>query len=188
MESLPPAANAERLTEALRKCGVIPRGRVCNVAPISSVKKMRSHTHRLRLDYEGPAEDAPNSVILKMGHLDSAGRPSYANRHEIAFYRDVAPGLPERLVSRCFEAVEATDTSAWHQLLEDLTESHFIATEWPLPPTLEQYQSIIRALARFHAAWWDHQRLGVSPRELARSRKLGPNSAKSGGSTRALRR
>jgi len=36
---------------------------------ISSLKKLRSHTLRLRLDYEGPAEDAPSTVILKMGHL-----------------------------------------------------------------------------------------------------------------------
>ena len=63
-----------------------------------------------------------------MGHLDSADRSPYANRHEIAFYRNVAPALPGRLVPRCFEAVEVTDTSAWHLLLEDLTDLHFIAT------------------------------------------------------------
>jgi hypothetical protein len=51
-------------------------------------------------------------MILKMGHLDSAGRSPYTNRHEIAFYRTVAPALPGRLVPYCFEAVEATDTSA----------------------------------------------------------------------------
>jgi hypothetical protein len=97
-----------------------------------------------------------------MGHLDSAGRSSYANRHEIAFYRDIAPALPERLVPRCFETVEATDTSPWHLLLEDLTDSHFIATEWPLPPTTEQCETMVRAQARVHAAWWDDPRLGVS--------------------------
>ena len=97
-----------------------------------------------------------------MGHLDGAGRWPYANRHEIEFYRNVAPALPGRLVPRCFEAVEATDTSPWHLLLEDLTGSHFIATEWPLPPTLEQCQSIVRAQARFHAALWDNPRLGAS--------------------------
>jgi len=130
--------------------------------PISSLKKARSNALRLRLNYEGPAGDAPRSVILKIGHLDSAGRSSYANRHEIAFYRHVAPALPERLVPRCFEAVEATDASPWHLLLEDLTDSHFIATEWPLPPTLEQCERIVQAQARFHAAWWNHPRLGVS--------------------------
>jgi thiamine kinase-like enzyme len=161
-ESLPPVANAEHLTDALRKCGVLAHGRICNVTEMSSFPKLRSLTRRLRLDYEGSAADAPNSLILKMGHLDSAGRSSYANRHEIAFYRDVAPATPQRLLPRCFEAVEATDTSAWHLLLEDLTDSHFIATEWPLPPTTEQYESIVQAQAGFHAAWWDEPHLGAS--------------------------
>lgn len=161
-DALPPAAGAKHLTEALRKSGALGDGRVCNVVAMGSFVKQRSHTRRLRLDYEGPAEDAPCSVILKMGHLDSDGRSSYANAHEIAFYRDVAPALPERVVPRCFQAVEATETSAWHLLLEDLTDSHFIAAEWPLPPTLRQCESIVQAWARFHAAWWDDPRLGVS--------------------------
>jgi hypothetical protein len=129
---------------------------------MTSLTKQRSHTFRLRLDYDGPVGAAPGSVILKMGHLDSAGRSPYTNRHEVAFYRNAAPALPDRLVPRCFEAVEATDTSAWHLLLEDLTDSHFIATEWPLPPTLEQCESIVQAQARLHAASWDNPRLGVS--------------------------
>ena len=161
-ESLPRAAEAEHLTKAFRRSGVLAHGRIRNVAVESSLAKLRSLTLRLRLEYEGPAGAAPNSVILKMGHLDSAGRSSYANRDEIAFYRDIAPALPERLVPRCFETVEATDTSAWHLLLEDLTDSHFIATEWPLPPTTEQCETMVRAQARVHAAWWDDPRLGVS--------------------------
>ena len=161
-DALPLLANAERLTEALRRSGVLGAGRVCNVAVMSSFPKLRSHTFRLSLGYEGPTANAPATLILKSGHLDGAGPPSYANRREIAFYLDVAPALPERLVPRCFEAVAATDTSAWHLLLEDLTESHFIATEWPLPPTLAQCDDIVEALARIHAAWWDDPRLGVS--------------------------
>ena len=160
--ALPPAANADRLTTALRGCGVLGAARVGNVAVTASFPKLRSLSRRLRLDYEGPAADAPASVILKMGHLGGAGRVPYANRNEIAFYRDIAPGLPGRLVPRCFEAVGATDTSPWHLLLEDLTDSHFIATEWPLPPTFGQCESMVRALAGIHAAWWDHPRLGVS--------------------------
>jgi hypothetical protein len=161
-DALPPAANAEHLTEVLRKSGALGKARVCNVAVADSFVKLRSHTFRLRLDYEGSAEDAPRSVILKMGRLDGASRSSYANAHEIAFYRDVAPALPARVVPRCFEAVDATDNSAWHLLLEDLTDSHFIATEWPLPPTLTQCESTVQAWARFHAAWWDDPRLGRS--------------------------
>lgn len=161
-DALPPAADAEHLTEVLRKAGALGAARVCNAAEAGSFVKLRSHTRRLRLEYEGMAGDAPRSVILKMGHVDDASRSSYANAHEIAFYRDIAPALPARVVPRCFEAVEATYASAWHLLLEDLTDSHFIATEWPLPPTLTQCESIVQAWARFHAAWWDDPRLGVS--------------------------
>jgi Ecdysteroid kinase-like family len=161
LESLPPAATAEHLTEALCRSGALRAGRVSGVTIVSSFPKLRSHTFLLRLDYEGAVGSAPPSLILKMGHLDNAGRPSYANRREIEFYRDVAPHLPERLVPYCFEAVESTSSSRWHLLLEDLTDSHFIATEWPLPPTLEQCESIIQALAHFHAAWWDNALLGA---------------------------
>jgi hypothetical protein len=161
MESLPATATPESLTEALRRSGVLGGGRVRDAAVMNSSRKFRSHTFRLRLDYDERAADAPVSVILKMGHLNSDGRSAYANSREIAFYRDVA-GLYSGLAPRCFQIAEATDTAVWRLLLEDLTDSHFIATEWPLPPTLQQCESIVRALARFHAAWWDDPRLGVS--------------------------
>ena len=80
----------------------------------------------------------------------------------------VAGLCPGRLVPHCFQIVEATATAAWQLLLEDLTDSHFIATEWPLPPTVQQCELIVRALARFHAAWWDNPRLGVLGGTLAR--------------------
>jgi hypothetical protein len=162
MESLPPTVTPECLTAALRRSGVLGRGRIRDATVMNSLRKLRSHTFQLRLDYDERVADAPASVILKMGHLDSDGRPFYANRHEIAFYRDVAGLCRGRLAPHCFQIVEATATAAWQLLLEDLTDSHFIATEWPLPPTLEQCELIVRALARFHAAWWDNPRLGVS--------------------------
>lgn len=161
-DPLPRAADAERLTEALRRSGAVGPVHVDSVAVIGSLKKLRSLTLRLRLDYEAPVGNAPSSVIFKTGHLDCTGHPSNTNDREIAFYRFIAPALPARLVPRCFEVVEGTGTTAWHLLLEDLTDSHFIATAWPLPPSLEQCESIVRAWARFHAAWWDDPRLGVS--------------------------
>ena len=70
--------------------------------------------------------------------------------------------MSKGLVPRCFEAHWDSDTNAWHLLLEDLTDTHVVATTWPLPPTTEQCEQILRALARLHAEWWDHPRLGVS--------------------------
>ena len=160
-KSIPEAAKAEHLTEALRQAGALGSGSVCDVDVESLIEKLRSHTFRVRLGYEGPAANSPTSVVLKMGHLDSSGRPSYANRRELAFYRDVAPALPERLVPRCFATAEVTETSPWHLLLEDLTASHFIATEHPLPPSFLQCQSIVQAWGQLHATLWDDPRLGV---------------------------
>jgi Ecdysteroid kinase-like family len=161
-ETIPTAAEAGHLTEVLRGCGALGAARIGDVAVVNSIVKQRSHTRRLRLSYGGPAGTAPESLILKMGHLDSAGLPAYANRREIAFYRDIAPSLPVGVVPRCFEAAESTGNTPWHLLLEDLTDTHFVATEHPLPPSQAQCESIMVAWAKFHAAWWDDPRLGTS--------------------------
>jgi hypothetical protein len=158
--SLPPAASAEHLTAALRKSGALGDGSVREVTVESSRDTLVSHITRLRLNYDGSAPDAPRSVILKVAHAAWADKLWMAGRHETAFYAEVAPLMPAGLVPRCFEASCNEDTRAWHLLLEDLTDTHFIGTPWPLPPTLGQCEQIMRARARFHAAWWDDPRLG----------------------------
>jgi hypothetical protein len=160
---LPAAADAVRLTDVFRASGVLGAASVSHVAAMAApFKKLRSHTFRLSLTYEGEAAGAPSSIILKMGHLDEAGRTAYRNVNEIAFYRDVAPALPKGRVLHCFEAVAATDDRTWHLLLEDLTDTHFVATEWPLPPMMTHCEEMVRTLALVHAAWWDDPRLGVT--------------------------
>ena len=70
--------------------------------------------------------------------------------------------MAPNVIPYCYEAYRNAETSGWHLLLEDLTESHAVATQWPLPPTRQQCESIVRAHARLHAFWWDDPRLGVS--------------------------
>jgi len=45
---------------------------------------------------------------------------------------------------------------------EDLTATHELIGEWPLPPPIDRWRAVVAAHARFHAAWWDHECLGVS--------------------------
>ena len=80
---------------------------------------------------------------------------------EVEFYEAVAPRVPPGIVPRCYDAAREPATNAFHLLLEDLTETHVVVREWPLPPTLDQCELIIDAYARFHAAWWGDPRLGV---------------------------
>ena len=156
------AIKAEQLTDALRRSGALGDGRVCNVVVESSRATLLSNIIRLRLKYDGAAPHAPNSVILKTALPERIGGLWNAGRQEVAFYTQVAAVMSAHLVPRCFEAVWDTDTKAWHLLLEDLTDSHVIATTWPLPPTMEQCENIVHARARLHAEWWDDPRLGAS--------------------------
>ena len=149
-------STANHLTEVLRRAGVLGGSRVTDVTVESSRPTIISQITRLRLAFQGPAHDAPLSVILKTEHADRVG----SGRQEVAFYHDVAAAMSARLTPFCFEAHADPATNTWHLLLEDLTDSHSIATEWPLPPSLPQCEAIVHALARFHAAWWDDSRLG----------------------------
>lgn len=155
------AIKAEHLTDALRRSGALGDGRVCNVVVESSRATLLSNIIRLRLTYDGDASHAPNSVILKTALPERIGGLWNAGRQEVAFYTQVAAVMSGRLVPRCFEAVWDTDTKAWHLLLEDLTDSHVIATTWPLPPPMDQCETIVHARARFHAEWWDDPRLAL---------------------------
>ncbi len=160
-EPLPIAASTEHLTDAFRRAGLLGDGRVTDVVVESSRDTILSRMIRLRLSSQG-ASDAPKTVILKTGLPKRAGGTWNAGRQEVAFYTQVAAATSALLVPRCFDANWDSDTNAWHILLEDLSESHVLATQWPLPPTMAQCETILRARAQFHAAWWDDSRLGVS--------------------------
>ena len=116
----------------------------------------------MRLTYNGPAAALPGSLIVKTGLPERQESEWTQGSHEIAFYNDVAPSLPEGLVPRCFAACRADTTTPHYLVLEDLTDTHTVATEWPLPPTEAQSRTILTALGRLHAALWDDPRLGVS--------------------------
>ena len=161
-EPLHAAADAAHLTDVLRRCGVLDDARVRDVTVERSWPTILSRITRLRLTYEGEAPDTPRSLILKTA-LPERMAPSWTGgRQEVAFYTEVAPASPVRLVPRCFDAQWDATTNGWHLLLEDLADTHMTATGWPVAPTMADCERIVAARARFHAAWWDDPRLGVS--------------------------
>lgn len=159
LEHTPRAADAKHLTEALRRSGVLGKGQVRDAVVESSRTTLLSRIIRLRLSYEG-ATNAPSTLILKTGLPGRASDMLHSGHREVEFYTQVAAATSAGVVPRCFEAFCDQDTKDWHLILEDLTDSHVIGTTWPLPPTTEQCESIISALARLHAEWWDDPRLG----------------------------
>lgn len=157
---LPAVVEPALLTTALRKSGALDRGAVREVKVLHQRDTLVSHIIRLGLRYVGESDGAPQSLFLKTAHTNFAKTLSNAGRHEVAFYTKIAPKMPAQVVPRCFGGSFDEESLAWHLLLEDLTDSHTIATQWPLPPRREQATAIVTALARMHAAWWDHASLG----------------------------
>ncbi len=137
-------------------------GRVVSVEAEAPRDQLLSRIVRLRLAYEGAAVKAPRSLILKIGLPgDANDGPFVHGVNEVAFYAKVAPAMPAGLVPRCFDSAWQAETRQWHLLLEDLSDTHEMATPWPLPPDEKMCGRMVQTLARFHAAWWDDPRLGV---------------------------
>jgi len=152
----------ESLTMALKRAGALGDGRVCSVAADNARSTVLSRIVRLRVSYEGEADGAPATLILKTGLPERMTGEWSGGRREVEFYREIAAATPPGVLPRCFEAEWDETTHRWRLLLEDLGESHQIVTTWPLPPTRADCEPILTAWARFHAHWWDDPRLGRS--------------------------
>ncbi len=161
MIAVPPEAAPERLTAILRRAGVLERGEVIDVAVEMSRDTLVSRITRLRLTYGSAADAGPSHVFFKAQRDGLDPRWNEFGPKEVNFYSLVAVATPGELLPRCYEAI-AEPAGPWHLMLEDLTASHEPVGEWPLPPPTERWHAIVAAHARFHAAWWDHERLGVS--------------------------
>src|SRR5713101_5612368 len=156
-DSIPDAATPEHLTDVLRRAGVLSAGKITSVSVDSSRQMILSTVMRLRLEVEGTPGATPLSLFFKRRRPDSPIDAEAIGRAEVDFYSRVAPLTPGGLLPLCFEAAME---GGWHPLIEDLSDSHDIVSQWPLPPTVEQVDRILGAHARFHAFWWDHPALG----------------------------
>lgn len=128
----------------------------------SSRTTLLSNVARLRLEYSPDADvRLPARLFLKASRPDPNPELAASGLKEVAFYQTVAPRMPPGIVARCYDLARDPETRIFHLLLEDLAETHFVVTEWPLPPTREQCERIIETYARFHATWWNEPRLGT---------------------------
>jgi hypothetical protein len=149
----------DQLTERLRVRGALPFGRVTAVHAGERRTTILSTIVSLHLEYSANApSEAPTRLLLKAtrGGLD-AGLRSVGER-EVAFYSQASPLMPGGPFPRCYDAEYSS--GRFHLLLEDLSETHMVLTEWPLPPNIEACERIVDTWATFHAFWWRHPSLG----------------------------
>jgi hypothetical protein len=159
----------EWLTRVLQRKGVLPHGQVTAVQkkPLRTTISITSTLARFAVSY---SDDAPPSVpthlFLKISKSDfEAALSARVGKNEVEFYTTVVDAMNDPATVHCYDAVYAPATGQSHVLLEDLSETHF-QTEWPLPPTQQHCETVMEGLARLHACWWEHPRLGTEIGQL----------------------
>jgi Ser/Thr protein kinase RdoA (MazF antagonist) len=150
------------LTGVLRRRGFLPSGHVTRVTAHSSRTLFVSIVSNLSVEYSRDAgRDSPARLFLKLSNPETAhDAPREEPPEEIAFYESIAPATPDAPVPRCYDAAYSRATGRSHLLLEDLSETHHHPPV-PLPPTPAECERAVDCLARFHAHWWEHPRLGA---------------------------
>jgi len=108
-----------------------------------------SHIVRFRVEYESQDSDLPTGFLLK---LSKAGAPPELGDREVNFYRHLSARIPEATV-RCFRADFDKDSGESTILLEDMG-GEYREERWPLPPSLEETEAAVTALASVHGGWW----------------------------------
>ena len=157
----PEALTAEWLTEALHAGGAIQRARVTSFEwqPLGEGAGVIGSLVRLSLTYDLAEGDAPDTLVCKF-HSSTPEIRSLAEwwglyQREVCFYRDVAAGigLP---TPRCYYG-DWAEGGRCVVLLEDMAPAE--SGGWHRDDQVERAEIAIRAIARLHAAWWEHPRL-----------------------------
>ena len=151
-------ATPEWLTETLRRSGALEAGHVLAVDH-QSVPGRASKFLKLQYSPDAPA-DAPKRLFLKLTDTDIRLGVPGLGKVEPEFYNAVADSNANLPLVRCYDAVYSAEKGCNHLLLDDLSETHIAVRASQLPPTIEQCEQIVDALAQIHAYWWDHPRLG----------------------------
>lgn len=150
------------LTLLLHGKGYLADGSVSAVQ-VSATAAFNSVVARLELTYTKGAV-GPGALILKL-NSDAEGR------EEVAFYNLAVETVNDgsSVLVPCLESVFDAETGASHLLLLDVSETHeetvareaLLGLNGVLPET--RLFGVIDALARFHAAWWNHPLLDKDP-------------------------
>lgn len=160
----PEAITADWLTRALADAGAYrggngPRARAVEVVDAHSGTTGRA---RIRVTWEAAA-GLPSALFVKLPPTDPTSRAMVLEtgmgRREARFYRRLAGEVPVRTPAAHLSAWNE-DGSRYVMLLEDLADAgcRFPGAGESEPDLLAIARSLVRGLARLHAAYWDTPR------------------------------
>ncbi|MEE8338293.1 MAG: phosphotransferase, partial [Dehalococcoidia bacterium] len=158
----PEGVTAQWLTDALRRSPSLEGVAVAAVRweQIAVGEGFAGQLARIAVTYEGDAGSAPATLIGKFASPHEETRAlldlSGGYEREVRFYRELAQdaGLP---TARCYHAAYDGDAGTCVMLLEDLSPAE--TGDQVAGATLEESRFVVVELARFHARWWNDERL-----------------------------
>jgi Ecdysteroid kinase-like family len=157
----PEQVTAAYVSEAVRAAGELLRGSAERVEHTPPWRGGSSLVYPLRITYspDAPAA-APRRLVLKVPRPDVAAPVTARNaRQEFGFYARLAPQMPAVPTVRCYAGAHEPARGAYHVVLADLSATHAPPRD-NVPPAEPLCAAAVRSLARLHAHWWQHPRLG----------------------------
>ena len=82
------------------------------------------------------------------------------SKNEIEFYQFLQNEKLLFPIPHCHFAAYDEQTNQTILILEDYSDTHGYLTEWPIPPEIDDCKYAITALAKCHAQFWNHPKLG----------------------------
>lgn len=151
------------LSHWLRRSGNLPAGAVVSMRVELETETTTSQLMFLTVTYSSDApSDLPRHLVIKTPLM----RPSVpGGSAELQFYRLLAPVMGTPPLVRCFAAIDEGDSNPATLVLEDLRATHD-HPPWPLPPSVNQCEAALDALAKIHAQWWEAPALGNTVGEI----------------------
>ena len=149
------------LTEALRSTD-IPLNAIITSLCIEPIEELScaGQLARLHLRFGQPQPTLPNTLVAKLHAPDESlrakTRPFTPDKCEILFYQQLAREIPLRIPHCYFSAMNVTD-GKYVRILEDLTPAK--VGDQIRGSTAEETALALRAIAGFHAHWWQNEKL-----------------------------
>ena len=156
----PEEVTVDWMTAALQDAGLLRKSRVTSlsVEPVGS-QGLIGHVARIRLNYDRAEHHQVLSLIAKFPHSNPEMRKGLQSMYqrEIDFYKYLGAAAAISLPGSIYSAMDESSADNI-LLLEDLSQD---ARPGCLVCgcTPEEARAAVLRLARFHAAWWENERL-----------------------------
>jgi thiamine kinase-like enzyme len=133
------------LNDVLRAGGILTNPTIETVE-VDRSQASTGDSARVILKYSSSEPDrGPASLIVKISRLEN----------EPAFYRHIAPTLPNAYIVPAYASDFCRHDSIGYLILEDLSKTHRrLPTQ--RRPTADEMLVAVSTLAELHATWWDH--------------------------------